>query len=201
MEAINKWFENQDYWLGVSLYEKYGDNDFLKNSFKSGKSKYNESKLYDELSLLQKPSKKIEPNLEEREIVKSEPNIFLIKKKEHQLKQIYRAIDNNRFQLLRATSDKTRQEYAFQILKLQQKKQTTFQEIDYLQEHGTLPIARVKQENYTTPEIQRLYVQISKARKRLEKSPDKIRNRAKTENLLAEKMNKLNLLLDERRGL
>lgn len=173
----------------------------MKNSFKSGKSKYNESKLYDELKLLQKPSDKAEATVEEKEIVKSEPNIFLIKKKEHELKQIYRAIDNNRFQLLRATSDKTRKEYAFQILKLQQKKQTTFQEIDYLQEHGTLPTARVKHENYTTPEIQRLYVQISKARKRLEKSPDKIRNRAKTENLLAEKMNKLNLLLDERRGL
>lgn len=201
MEAIDKWFENQDYWLGVSLYEKYGDNNFLKNLFKSSKSNYNESKLYDELSLLQKQSEKIEPTLEEREIVKSDPNIFLIKKKEHQLKQIYRAIDNNRFQLLRATSDKTRKEYAFQILKLQQKKQTIYQEIDYLQEHGTLPTIKSKSENYTTPEIQRLYVQISKARKRLEKSPDKIRNRAKTENLLAEKMNKLNLLLDERRGL
>lgn len=199
MEAIDKWFTNTDYWEGVSLYEKYGDNDFLKNLFSSSKSSYNESKLYEELkALIKNNSRDI---VKEELVIKTQPNIFLIKKKEHELQQIYRALDNNRYQLMRATSDKTRREYAFQILKLQQKKQTIYRELDYMQEFGTLPRKRIKQENYSTPEIQRLYVQISKAKKRLEKSPDKIRNRAKTENLLADKMNKLNLLLEERRGL
>lgn len=199
MEAIDKWFTNTDYWEGVALYEKYGDNDFLKNLFSSSKSSYNQSKLFDELKALTKKSTR--DIVKEVLVIKTQPNIFLIKKKEHELQQIYRALDNNRYQLMRATSDKTRREYAFQILKLQQKKQTIYRELDYMQEFGTLPTKIIKQENYSTPEIQRLYVQISKARKRLEKSPDKIRNRAKTENLLADKMNKLNLLLEERRGL
>lgn len=196
MKAIKEWFENKDYWHGVKLYEKHGSNEFLKNLFKGSKSPYNESKLLEELENLV-----TDENPEESPVHSSQPNIFLIKKKEHELKQIYRAIDNNRHQLLRATSDKTRKEYAFQILKLQSKKQTLFKEIDYINEYGVLPPVKVKQTNFTTPEIQRLYVQISKARKRLTKASDEIRNRAKTENLLAEKINKLNSLLKESRGL
>lgn len=193
MKEIVEWLKEPDYDEGVNLYLKYGGNSFLKNVFSSACTPYNESKLKEELQALI-----IEEvnELQVPEPVKPKTNnIFLLRKLEYEIQQIYRAIDNNMFQLRRAKSDKTRREYAFQILKLQSRKFVKYQEKDYLDEHGAVPPVKPKVE-YTTPEIQRLYVQIYKAKKRLEKTD--IRNRAKTENLLAEKESRVQQLISER---
>lgn len=193
MKEIVEWLKKPDYDEGVNLYLKYGSNSFLKGVFASGCTPYNESKLKEELQALIVEEVN---ELQLPELVKpNTDNIFLLRKLEYEIQQIYRAIDNNMFQLRRAKSDKTRREYAFQILKLQSRKFVKYREKDYLVEYGYMPPVKLKAV-YTTPEIQRLYVQIYKAKKRLEKAD--IRNRAKTENLLAEKESRLQELISER---
>lgn len=202
MKAVKKWLVKRDYDEGVALYLKHGTSDFLKKLFQSQKNDYTERKLHEELL-------KLVPNFVEEVIdealpveptpIESKPkqNQFIITKLQHELKQIYRSIDNNRYQLLRATSNRTRKEYAFQILFLHRKKMSIYEQLDYYHENGVLPPAP-KERPCKTDKIQRLYVQIWKAKKRLEKTPEKIRNRAKTENLLAEKEAQLERLKLER---
>lgn len=199
MKEILEWLKKPDYDAGLELYLKHGDNSFLKSLFSSGSTPYNSDKLKEELCRLVMDSIPLlnEENVKEPEApVKSQTdNTFLIRKLEYDLQQIHRAIDNNMFQLRRAKSEKTRREYAFQLLKLQSKKFAKYQEKDHLVEFGCLPSSLPKPV-FTTPEIQRLYVQINKAKKRLEKTD--LRNRAKTENLLAEKESRLQQLISER---
>lgn len=205
MESVRNWLKNRHYKVGVSLYIQNGNNDFLKELFQSQQNSYTESKLYDELSKLcasnspevgnidvsDRPATEVDPQ------PKNDPNQFLITKLQHELRQVYRSIDNNRFQLLRAKHDKTRKEYAFQIINLHFRKLGVFAKLDHYDEHGTLP-PPPKECVCATDEIQRLYVQIWKAKKRLEQAPDKIRNKAKTETLLAERIAKLEQLKSER---
>lgn len=201
MKTIAEWLNNPDYWQGVDLYNKYGSSNFLKELFKSSKTNYNESKLFDELSKLDISD--YDSISDEEIIIPILPaNEYLViqKKLNYQLKHVYRAIDNNMFQLERAKSDKTRKEYAFQILKLQEQKNSIYRDLDYLEENGRMPVPEIKK-SFVTPEIQRLHVQISKAKKRLLQDPDKIRNKAKTENLIMEKQARLKQLIEERKGL
>lgn len=79
-------------------------------------------------------------------------------------------------QLKRSKSDNAPREYALQILKLQEKKNSIFRDLDYLEENGIL-LGTVKKKTFATPEIQRLHVQISKEKKRLLQEPDKIRTK------------------------
>lgn len=208
MEIIKAWLKNPDYWHGVELFEKLGRNEFYKSLFRSAKTFFNEQKLREELEALIIQNEEISNSKKEttedekpQEYSKqNSDNLFLIKKRHHLIKQIYRSIDNNRFQLLHAKSDKTRKEYAFQILSLHFKKSKLFDEIVHIQEYGSLP-SQKEIKDFITPEIQRLYVQIYKAKKRLDQKPERIRNKAKTENLLAEKENRLKMLLEERTSL
>lgn len=202
MESIKKWLVKRDYDEGVALYLKHGTSDFLKKLFQSQRNEFTKRKLHEELAklipnyideIIDEPQA-VEPTPEEP---KPKQNQFIITKLQHELKQIYRRIDNNRFQLLRAINNRTRKEYAFQILFLHRKKLAVYEQLDYYHEHGALPPSPQEQP-CKTDKIQRLYVQIWKAKKRLEKTPDKIRNRAKTENLLAEKEAQLERLKLER---
>lgn len=199
MIGIAEWLENPEYWKGVGLYQKYGSSNFYKELFKSSKSNFTETKLFEELSKIICEGS-LNGVIEEENIPKLHFNEYLViqKKMTFQLKQIYRSIDNNMFQLDRATTDKTRKEYAFQILKLQAKKNSIYRDLNYLEENGSLLRPEIKKV-FTTPEIQRLHVQISKAKKRLLQDPDKIRNRAKTENLIIEKEARLKQLIEERK--
>lgn len=185
MERLRSWFEKRDYWQGVELYKEYGNNNFLKELFQSGPSQYNSSKLLSEMTAL--TSYNSETNSGSDEIIESESksihNPFLLVKLRHELQQVFRQIDQNMFKLDQARSDSTRKEYAFQILRLQRKKQSIYDNIEYVEEHGALPVSKPKE--YVTPLKQRLYVQIWKLEQRLKKKV--LRNRAKTENLLAEK--------------
>lgn len=199
MEVIRKWLVNRDYQEGVALYIEHGENDFLKSLFQKQQNSFTENKLREELTkLIKNESADHTPDLPAvADKPKPQANQFLITKLQHELKQIYRSIDNNRFQLSRATNNRTRKEYAFQILFLHRKKMAIYEQLDHYHEHGTLPEAP-KERACKTDEIQRLYVQIWKAKKRLEKTPDKIRNRAKTENMLAEREARLARLKMER---
>lgn len=124
-------------------------------------------------------------------------NQFILKKLQEELKQIYRQIDHNRFALDRAKSDNARKDYAFQILNLVDKKRDVFANIDYFHEHGCLPVTTEKSKSFTTPELQRLYVQVWKLRKRLEKPEEDLRNKAKSEQKLNEKLARIEQLKGE----
>jgi len=199
MEAIRKWLVNRDYKEGVALYVQHGNNDFLKSLFEKQQNSFTENKLREELTKLITDEPVDQPKATPAIPDKPKPQVnqFLITKLQHELKQIYRSIDNNRFQLSRATNNRIRKEYAFQILFLHRKKMAVYEQLDHYHEHGTLPEAP-KERPCKTDKIQRLYVQIWKAKKRLEKTPDKIRNRAKTENMLAEREAELERLKLER---
>src|SRR5690606_12204023 len=207
MESVKKWLVKRGYDEGVALYLKHGASDFLKKLLQSQRNDFTEKKLYEELRKLvpvsnpKRSESDPEPAVTTVEPAPEKPkpkqNQFVITKLQHELKQIYRSIDNNRFQLLRATNNRTRKEYSFQIIFLHRKKMAVYEQLDYYHEHGTLPPSPQEQP-CKTDKIQRLYVQIWKAKKRLEKTPEKSRNRAKTENLLAEKEAQLERLKLER---
>src|SRR5690606_29332184 len=95
--------------------------------------------------------------------------------------ELNRQISRNMVLLDETRSKSRRYETAKQLLSLDRKKREVWAEIDYYTEHGSMMPVAVKKEP-KTDEIQRLYVQIYKAEKRLEKT--ELRNREKTEKLL-----------------
>ncbi|MEI2274724.1 hypothetical protein OHD16_21435 [Sphingobacterium sp. ML3W] len=201
---VHKWFENKDYWQGVELFNTLSNNQFLKDLFQS-KSEYTVKKLEDELRKLSSdqpdpdPASEIKPSVNQIEQKKFD-NSYILKKLKYDLQQVYRQIDSNRFALARCKSDKTRLEYAIQILKLVDRKRMIFEKIDYFDEHGELPAVATKPKVFTTPELQRLYVQVNKMEKRLQKPDDQLRNKAKSEQKLREKKARIAQLVAERKG-
>lgn len=183
MERVKKWLDNPVYEQGVNLYNDLGSNDFLKSIFRQGENEYSRKKLFDELYELLPEKSEYSEITEFPEINK--PNDFLLKKLRHDRQQVYRQIDANMFALRQARSESSRKEHAFQILRLQRKKQSILDDIDHLEAHGTLLPVPEKSE-FTTPEIQRLYVQIWKLRKRLARTD--LRNREKSQKLLDDKL-------------
>lgn len=54
-ELIEIWLNgNRDYKLGVEIYNRFGDNDFLKNMFAEGEDEWNLERLVDEMKVLLK---------------------------------------------------------------------------------------------------------------------------------------------------
>jgi len=199
---VHKWFENKDYWQGVAIFNRLSTNQFLKDLFQS-KSEYTVKKLEDELrkfsSDVPESEVEIKPPVNQVEQKKFD-NSHIVKKLKYDLQQIYRQIDSNRFALARCKSDKTRLEYAIQILKLVERKRMIFEKIDHFEEHGELPDIVTKQTVFVTPELQRLYVQVNKMEKRLQKPDDQLRNKAKSEQKLREKKARIAQLVAERKG-
>lgn len=201
---VHKWFVNKDYWQGVELFNTLSNNQFLKDLFQS-KSEYTIKKLEDELRKLSSdqpntdPVQEIKPTVNQIEQKKFD-NFHIIKKLKYDLQQVYRQIDSNRFALARCKSDKTRLEYAIQILKLVERKRMIFEKTDYFEEYGELPEIATKQTVFVTPELQRLYVQVNKMEKRLQKPDDQLRNKAKSEQKLREKKARIAQLIAERKG-
>lgn len=191
---LHDWLKEKDYWRGVDLFCKLSDSTFLKDLFKSGKTAYNEKKLEEELrelltgEVIVENAKAIVEESPDSIQKKKYDNQFLLKKLKHDLQSVFRQIDDNRFALDRCRTDSTRKEYAFQILALVDKKRDIYAQIDYFDEHGCLPDLAEKKKSYDTPELQRLYVQVWKLRKRLEKPSEELRNKAKTEQKLREKL-------------
>ncbi|GEM_PF-1936159 len=201
---VHKWFENKDYWQGVALFNSLSTNQFLKDLFQS-KSEYTVKKLEDELRKFSSDTPETEPEVEIKPSVnqveqKKFDNSHILKKLKYDLQQVYRQIDSNRFALTRCKTDKTRLEYAIQILKLVERKRMIFEKIDHFEEHGELPDIVTKQTVFATPELQRLYVQVNKMEKRLQKPDDQLRNKAKSEQKLREKKARIAQLIAERKG-
>lgn len=201
---VHKWFENKDYWQGVALFNTLSTNQFLKDLFQS-KSEYTVKKLEDELRKFSNDTPEPESEVEIKPSVnqveqKKFDNSHILKKLKYDLQQVYRQIDSNRFALARCKSDKTRLEYAIQILKLVERKRMIFEKIDHFEEHGELPEIVTKQTVFATPELQRLYVQVNKMEKRLQKPDDQLRNKAKSEQKLREKKARIAQLIAERKG-
>lgn len=199
---VHKWFINKDYWQGVEIFNTLSTNQFLKDLFQS-KSEYTVKKLEDELrkfsSDLPELEAEIKPSVNQVEQKKFD-NSHILKKLKYDLQQVYRQIDSNRFALARCKSDKTRLEYAIQILKLVERKRMIFEKIDHFEEYGELPEIVTKQTVFVTPELQRLYVQVNKMEKRLQKPDDQLRNKAKSEQKLREKKERIAQLVAERKG-
>lgn len=203
MQEIRAWLENQDYSTGVALYEKYGTSDFLKQLFAGGSSQYTKSKLWEELASLvpedvsqldQSPAETGASKIDHEKVITSPVYLKLCRDRD----QVFRQIDRNMYLLDTCRSDDTRYKAAKQILRLQRRKQEIFAELDYIEEHGApMPVAPPKE--HKTPEMQRLYVQICKAEKRL--LQPNLRNREKTTHLLARKRARLEELRRERSGL
>lgn len=200
MDVVD-WLKERDYWTGVDIFCQLSDNDFLKSIFRSGQSEYNRKKLEEELlSFANKRTEELctapaTPVADIQE--KKYQNQFLLTKLKHELQQIYRQIDDNRFALTRCKTDGTRRDYALQILNLVDKKRIVHEQMDYFDEYGCLPVAEKVDKSYTTPELQRLYVQVYKMRKRLEKPDADLRNRAKSEQKLREKLARIEVLKGE----
>lgn len=227
MEAIVKWLEDKDYQEGVRLYEDHGSSEFLKKIFNNGESDYSRKKLEEELlSLLSegfkitsKPVfKKVNYDPDQSKLngvdldviyideavdipyeenkPSSQDNINYLKLTRRR-DELNRQISRNMVLLDVSTSKKRRYETAKQIISLDRAKRQVWAEIDYFLEHGSIMPVAVKPE-IKTDELQRLYVQIYKAEKRLEKT--ELRNRAKTEKLLAEKRKRVEEIRKERSG-
>lgn len=210
MQEIQAWFKNSDYYEGVALYDKYGQNSFLKKLFASGPSDYNNKKLREELdSLNSNNSDTSSENSNQIPIVSAKKSDYsensdripspkahqyyldLLKKRDQLLKQLERCMSL----LDISKSSNILFETAKQILSLHNQKVRVWEQIDYYDDHGRFsePIA-LKQ--VKTDELQRLYVQISKAEKRLKS--DKVKNPDKTKKLLEAKRAQLEALKQER---
>lgn len=221
MEAIANWLKNKDYQEGVSLYQLHGSSDFLKKIFEAGEGDYTRQKLEEELtSLLPEYFKAVETiptaernitilsaspidlsappiNCTNEEVSKrpsSQDNIQYLKLLRRR-NDLNRQITRNMALLDASTSRARRFETAKQIKSLDRAKREVWAEIDYFDAHGCFMPVAVKPE-IKTDELQRLYVQIYKAEKRLEKT--ELRNREKTEKLLAEKRKRVEEIRKER---
>ncbi|WP_353183572.1 hypothetical protein [Parapedobacter lycopersici] len=198
MQDIHLWLENQDYATGVALYEKYGTSQFLKELFAGRPSDYTRNKLFEELTKLTapavRPAERTAKRPEQTTVNTNKQYLKLCRDRD----QTYRQIDRNMYQLDTCRTKPARHEIAKQILRLQRSKQRILAEIDYIDEHGQ-PMPAVAEKSIKTPEMQRLYVQICKAERRLQKT--ELRNRAKTEQLLAKKRARLEELRRERSGI
>lgn len=197
MQEIKEWFKNKSYAAGVSLYQKYGTSDFLKQLFSTGSNSYTQEALEDALSELldeQPADKTPEPVAPPTPPVDPQTHPLYLKLCRDR-DQVFRQIDRNMMLLDSCRTDSARHRTALQIIRLQRRKREIFAELDYLEEHGA-PMPPVPVKEVKTPEIQRLYVQISKAKKRLQ-NPE-LRNRTKTERLLEQKQARLAELRRER---
>lgn len=199
MQEIKKWFETKSYAAGVALYDKHGTSDFLRRLFASGSSTYTQDTLETALSELLPADDESKPEPEPATTPPADMQTHpLYLKLCRDRDQVFRQIDRNMTLLDNCRTDHARHRISLQIIKLQRRKREVFAELDYMDEHGApMPVAPPKE--HKTPEMQRLYVQINKAVKRLQQ--DELRNRDKTERLLAQKRARLEELRRERIGL
>lgn len=54
IELIQKWLQNKSYPIGVEIYRRYGDDDYLKKMFSLGEDSYNTQRLEKEIKSLLK---------------------------------------------------------------------------------------------------------------------------------------------------
>lgn len=78
LEQLRNWLNGtRDYWIGIVLYDHFGNNDTLKELFKRGESSFNRRKLDESLhaiwdqknSKVPEPAEKLKPPAENSELI------------------------------------------------------------------------------------------------------------------------------------
>lgn len=203
MQDIQAWLQSGcDYVQGINLLEKYGGSPFYIKLFRvQGPTPFNIKELRAEIDKLN-----LEPITQPAAPVLDSPNRtnFVQKKVSNddqltylrllkQRDETYRQLDHNNAALDLSTNQDVLFITALKLKSLWFKLQEIWAKLDFYKEHGCFPEDEPVKE-VITPEIQRLYVSINKAEKRLLK-PD-CRNRFKTEALLKLKRERLQQLKD-----
>ena len=203
MQDIQSWMDSGcDFGQGITLLEKYGGSPFYIKLFRvQGATPFNVNELRAEIGKIYtapSPSpvpKSIDPPIRTKTVQKNISNedqityLRLLKQRD----ETYRQLDHNNAALDFSTDQDVLFETALKLKSLWFKQQEIWAKIDFYKEHGFFPEPEPEKE-ISTPEIQRLYVSINKAEKRLLK-PD-CRNRFKTEDLLKTKRERLQQLKD-----
>ena len=186
-----------DYITGLKLYELHGDSAFFKTLFRNGgASAYNQKKLIEKLTELcssdvqDEPVKEVIPEVvkpvdKDKKAVEDQAEyIRLLKQRD----DTYRTIERHMSILDFSKSKNVRFESCKLIDSLHRKVSEIWEKLDYYTEFGKMPDP-IPEKVIKTDEMQRLYVQINKAKSRLKK-PD-CRDRRKTEELLKTKQERL----------
>lgn len=204
MNDIKEWLNSPtDFVEGVKLLEKYNGNPFYIKLLKAqGPTEFNKNKLKSELQKIlpeeipsSAPVIQADPPLRTNPVQRKASNsdqltyLRLLKQRD----ETYRQLDHNNVVLDLSSNQDVLYQTALKLKSLWNKQQEIWAKIDFYQENGYFPEPEPVKE-ILTPEIQRLYVSINKAEKRLEK-PD-CRNRQKTEALLQQKRERLQQLKD-----
>lgn len=203
MNDIQSWLSSTgDFATGIKLLEQYGGSSFYIKLFKTqGPTEFNNKKLRSELekiipdqapvimpSVIDIPNR---TNSVQKKVTNDDQLTYLRLMKQRD--ETYRQLDHNNAALDLSTDQDVLYETALKLKSLWFKLQEIWAKIDFYKEHGFFPLPEPEKE-VVTPEIQRLYVSINKAEKRLQK-PD-CRNQYKTEALLKQKRERLQQLKD-----
>ncbi len=203
MDDIQLWLNSPaDFVGGIKLLEKYGGSAFYIKLLKAqGPTEFNNKKLRTELVKILPTQAPIIPvpvadipirtNIVQKKVTNDDQLTYLRLMKQRD--ETYRQLDHNNAALDLSTDQDVLYETALKLKSLWFKLQEIWAKIDFYKENGFFPEAEAEKE-VITPEIQRLYVSINKAEKRLQK-PD-CRNKYKTEALLKQKRERLQQLKD-----
>ncbi|MCX2473564.1 hypothetical protein OQZ33_04385 [Pedobacter sp. MC2016-05] len=206
MQDFNAWLQSgQNYDVGLALYAKHGQSDFLKKLFADGPTPFNKSKLVAELSKLA-PTPPAIPEilkipvteLSESKAEQSELAEFEAKKQnaenhkyylafQEDNKTLYRQIERNMFMLDASIEQPILLTTAKNILHLHKKIKDNYRMIDHFDEVGYFPFQKTKV--LLTDEAQLIYQSLSKARKRLASGICK--DAVKTKKLIESKLARL----------
>ncbi|HMT28020.1 MAG TPA: hypothetical protein PKD91_01950 [Bacteroidia bacterium] len=147
---IESWLNrDDDYNEGLSLYLRFGTNEFLKNLFAGGETTYNRNRLRKEL--LQLSDIASDANNIAPEANKLTQNINSITDEEYsrlptagivlqkQWKEWYKEMNALRHQLPNPMTEQVRHEMALKIIDLDHKVREAWDKLDYWRKYGELP--------------------------------------------------------------
>lgn len=213
MQEINAWLQNgRDFNTGAELYNKYGDNSFLKKLLLSEPTPYTKEKLEAELEALASAQPAIQTDIEFTKIEyeapvqpdQVEPEKVTVDPKQHARylsllelkKNTYRQLENNMVAMRMSSDQSFLHVTAKQILALHSKISEIYRLIDYYDQNGSFPLIKIQEAVVRTPaeEIQLLRVRISRAKGRL-KAPN-CRDEQKTLKLIEANRNRIAVLME-----
>lgn len=202
---INSWIERgTNYQEGVSLYEQYGKDSYLKLIFKRNDGAYNRSKLLEELGELRdkepedKPVHKPDPV----QVIVSQPQIVETKLPSEEipaLLKLKKDISNTWAQIrglhpylsIYPEGDQLYQ-VQLEIVKLARKNTALYEKLDYYHDHGMLPV--IDQPVQKPPLM--IDINLLNSMELIRKSLNKAENRAKKQ--ASPKLYTLNLIKQRR---
>jgi hypothetical protein len=140
---IESWLSrDDDYQEGLSLYLRFGNNDFLKNLFAKGETVFNRSKLRKELTQIgeeiaeDNQEKKTDRSFTDQEYARLPDEGKALQK---QWKIWYSEMNALRHQLPNPMTETARHEMALRILKLDDNVREAWRKLDFWRSYGELP--------------------------------------------------------------